>query len=170
MSTFDPRSARVLIFDADGTLRWTRIEGRRYPHALEEQALMPGVKETLARFDLGPRGARIGVASNQPGVGLGLVARSEARRMIEAVLEWAIGSVPEHAAIEMCTCAPNVACARRKPEAGMLRAILARFGARPEDAVFVGDLPIDREAARRAGVHFMWARDFFAVQGADHLW
>jgi phosphoglycolate phosphatase-like HAD superfamily hydrolase len=34
-------------------------------------------------------------------------------------------------------------------------------GAAPGETLFVGDTEIDREAARRAGVSFVWAWDFF---------
>jgi phosphoglycolate phosphatase-like HAD superfamily hydrolase len=43
----------------------------------------------------------------------------------------------------------------------MLLRILRRFEAAPDEALYVGDLDIDEQAARRAGVAFRWARDFF---------
>ena len=46
----------------------------------------------------------------------------------------------------------------------MLLRILQRFGLPAAEALFVGDLEIDREAARRAGVAFAWAHDFFGRQ------
>jgi len=45
--------------------------------------------------------------------------------------------------------------APRKPDPAGVRLILARVGARPEDAVFVGDSAVDALAARAAGVPFV---------------
>jgi D-glycero-D-manno-heptose 1,7-bisphosphate phosphatase len=160
------RLPRVLIFDADGTLRWTTVPGQPCPNAPGEWQLMPGVRERLRRLDWGPRGHRLGVASNQNGVALGYVTRDVARRLLRDTVEAAIGFVPAGAAIEMCVCSPRRPCPCRKPEPGMLREILRRFDAGPAEALFVGDLEIDREAARRAGVAFEWAHEFFAVEGA----
>ena len=39
-----------------------------------------------------------------------------------------------------------------KPHPEILRRIMRRFGALPEETVFVGDMPIDAQAAKRAGV------------------
>jgi HAD superfamily hydrolase (TIGR01509 family) len=41
---------------------------------------------------------------------------------------------------------------RSKPHPDVVHAALARAGARPEDAIFIGDTPYDIEAGRRAGV------------------
>jgi HAD superfamily hydrolase (TIGR01662 family) len=122
---------------------------------------MPGVRERLSVLDWGPRGHRLGVASNQDGVPLGDLSASMASRLLHDAVAAAIGFVPEDAAIEMCVCDPRAPCPCHKPAPGMLNRILRRFGAAPAEALFVGDLDIDREAARRAGVAFEWARDFF---------
>jgi HAD superfamily hydrolase (TIGR01662 family) len=152
---------RVLIFDADGTLRWTTVAGQPCPKAPHEWRLMPGVRERLGALDWGPRGHRLGIASNQDGVPLGDLSREMAGRLLRDVAEAAIGFLPDDAAIEMCVCDPREPCPCRKPAPGMLQRILRRFGASPGEALFVGDLDIDREAAHRAGVAFEWARDFF---------
>ena len=51
----------------------------------------------------------------------------------------------------------------------MLLRIMSRLGVSGEETLFVGDLPTDREAAGRAGVHFMWANEFFHnYKGSRH--
>ena len=152
---------RVLIFDADGTLRFTTVPGQPCPKTPEEWRLMPGVRERLSALDWGPGGHRLGIASNQDGVPLGDLSRDMAERLLHDVVAAAIGFVPEDAAIEMCVCDPRQPCPCRKPAPGMLERILRRFGASPAEALFVGDLEIDRQAAGRAGVAFEWAADFF---------
>jgi HAD superfamily hydrolase (TIGR01662 family) len=153
---------RVLIFDADGTLRWTTVPGQPSPKTPAEWRLLPRVRERLSALDWGARGHRLGIASNQDGVPLGDLSRDMARRLLRDTVEAALGFVPEDAAIEMCVCDPSERCPCRKPAPGMLRSILRRFRASPTEALFVGDLEIDREAARRAGIAFEWAHAFFA--------
>jgi len=48
--------------------------------------------------------------------------------------------------------------ARPKPHPDLLLKALGHFGAGPEEALYVGDAPIDREAAGRAGVRFLGFR------------
>ncbi len=151
----------LLIFDADGTLRWTVVEGQRYPNGPGEWRLFPGVGERLARLDWGPSGHRLAIASNQNGVAQGHLTRPMARRLLRDMVEAALGFVPEQAVIEICTCSPESGCPCRKPRPGMLLRILERFSLPPAQALYVGDLEIDREAASRAGVPFAWAGEFF---------
>jgi D-glycero-D-manno-heptose 1,7-bisphosphate phosphatase len=152
---------KLYIFDVDGTLRWTTIPGQPCPNRPGEWRLMPNVKETLSRLDWGPQGVMLGVASNQGGVALGYMTEAMARQLIEETIIEAIGGLPARTFIEICTCAPQVACQCRKPKPGMLITIMRRAGVSRRDTLFVGDLDKDREAARRAGVRFLWAHEFF---------
>ncbi len=62
-----------------------------------------------------------------------------------------------------------------KPDPAGARALLARLGARPEDAVLVGDSPVDAATARNAGMEFVavtWGlapREALVRAGAVHL-
>ena len=47
---------------------------------------------------------------------------------------------------------------------GRLLEHLTHFGVAPRGALFVGDLASDAEAARRAGVPFAYAAEFFATE------
>ncbi len=154
----------LYVFDADGTLRWTRVPGQRWPLHPEEWELMPNVAEVLRALPWGP-GLRLGVASNQHGVGLGQLSTRLAHRMIADTLVRAIGYLPDGCCIQMCTCHPGQDCGCRKPHPTMLRAIMRRFAVPAERTVFVGDQEIDREAARRAGTRFVWAAEFFGWSG-----
>jgi len=158
------RLPRLLIFDADGTLRWTTVPGQPCPNGPGEWRLMPNVRETLRPLDWSERGHRLGVASNQNGVALGYLGEAMARRLLVETVEAALGFLPASAAIEMCTCAPSSRCACRKPRPGMIFRLLERFAVPAADALYVGDLDIDREAARRAGIAFEWAHEFFAAR------
>lgn len=62
---------------------------------------------------------------------------------------------------------------RRKPSPAMLNEAIGDFAERHraellhKDVLFIGDRPEDREAARDAGVGFMWAKDFFGDPDLD---
>ena len=71
---------RLYIFDADGTLRRTTVEGLPCPNRPGEWELIPGVRGRLAEIDWGR--ARFGVASNQGGVGLGYLSLAAARGLL----------------------------------------------------------------------------------------
>ena len=151
---------RLYIFDADGTLRRTTVEGLPCPNRPGEWELIPGVRERLAEIDWCK--ARFGVASNQGGVGLGYLSLAAARRLLEDMVVEAFGvRAPPPGSVELCPHAPHLGCPCRKPRPLMLRRLMRRFRASRGETLFVGDMERDREAARRAGVPFLWAHEFF---------
>ena len=153
---------RLYIFDADGTLRRTTVEGLPCPNRPGEWELIPGVSERLSQIDWGEGGARFGVASNQGGVGLGYLSLAAARRLLEELVVEAFGvPVPPPGSIELCPHAPHLGCPCRKPQPLMLKRLMRRFGAEPRETLFVGDMDKDEGAARAAGTRFMWAHEFF---------
>jgi D-glycero-D-manno-heptose 1,7-bisphosphate phosphatase len=154
-------TVRLYIFDADGTLRRTRVPGQPCPRAPDEWELIPGVAEQLHTMRWGPDGAFVGVASNQDQVGYGHLSEAMAHRLLMAMIERATGHRPPDAAIALCPHRLEVRCDCRKPGSAMLTRILEFYRIAPSEAVFVGDAPADAEAARRAGVRFVWAHDFF---------
>lgn len=52
----------------------------------------------------------------------------------------------------------------RKPQPGMLRAACEAHAIAPADAVFVGDMETDQAAAAAAGIHFIYAAEFFGFE------
>lgn len=154
--------ARLLIFDADGTLRWTTVPGQRYPLGADEWRLMPGVAERLHDIPWSEDGPWLAIASNQCGIGEGLLDRGLARRLLVDCVVAAAGYLPPRSVIDFCSCPDGAPCPRQKPAPGLLTAILQQFPVHPSEALYVGDLEIDRLAAERAGIPFKWAGDFFA--------
>lgn len=153
---------KLYIFDADGTLRRTIVEGQMCPNKPGEWELIPGVRERLAEIEWGAGGARFGVASNQGGVGTGYLTFDAAYRLLAEMVVAAFDvPAPPGGSIEMCPHAPHADCACRKPKPLMLTRLMRRFGARRDETLFVGDMDRDEEAAARAGVRFIWAREFF---------
>lgn len=159
---------KLYIFDADGTLRWTTLPGRRYPLADGEWRLMPGVADRLRAISWSAGGPWLAIASNQNGVSARELSEARARRLIEDMLTEAVGHIPENTHIALCICDPAAQCACRKPAPGLLLRLLGHYGVSPDEALFVGDLDSDAEAARRAGVRFVPAAQFFAAEpGSD---
>jgi D-glycero-D-manno-heptose 1,7-bisphosphate phosphatase len=153
---------RLFIFDADDTLRRTTVAGKPCPHGPDEWELMPGVQETLSRIPWGqPEGPRMGVASNQDQIAYGHLSIDMARRLLRDVAMAAAGTSLPDAALQLCPHALDVVCDCRKPQPGMLLRIMGHYGLSPDLTVFVGNDEVDREAAQRAGVAFVWSERLF---------
>ncbi len=159
------KPVKLYIFDADGTLRRTTVPGQPCPNKPGEWELIPGVRERLAKIVWSAGGARFGVASNQGGVGMGYMTFEAAYGLLAEMVVEAFGvNAPPAGSIEMCPHAPHADCACRKPKPLMLTRLMHRFGARRDETLFVGDMDRDEEAAKRARVSFIWAREFFGWQ------
>ncbi|HEX2251177.1 MAG TPA: HAD-IIIA family hydrolase, partial [Gemmatimonadales bacterium] len=109
-----------------------------------------------------PRSPRLGIASNQDHVAYGHLSVTTARDLLRDLAHSATDSVPDDAALQLCPHPLEQDCACRKPNPGMLLAIMRHYGIQPADTMFVGNHEIDREAAARAGTAFAWSQDFFA--------
>jgi D-glycero-D-manno-heptose 1,7-bisphosphate phosphatase len=156
-----PTAPRLIIFDADGTLRRSTVPGKPCPDSRDQWELLPRVKETLSAIRWDADGCSLGIASNQGGVSLGHLSREAARQLLVDLVVAAVGHLPARTYIDLCTCPIGAGCACRKPAPGMLLRILADSGVSSGRALFVGDGAEDLAAARRAGIAFRWARDFF---------
>ena len=109
-----------------------RLFRERYPHvAVEKSHLLPGVVEVLDT--LAQRGHALALASNKPAA------------FSKMILE-AKGVVSRFRAIG----GPDAATPA-KPDATMLRRLMADVGAAPSSTVVVGDMEVDSEFARAAG-------------------
>lgn len=152
---------RLYIFDADGTLRRTTVEGLPCPNGPGDWELIPGVRERLSQIEWGTGRAHFGIATNQGGVGVGHLTFETAHALLVEMVEQAFAIHPPQGSIEICPHAPHLGCPCRKPQPEMLLRLMHRFKVRRSETLFVGDMERDQEAARRAGIRFMWAHDFF---------
>lgn len=155
------RRYRLYIFDADGTLRRTRVPGQPSPRAPGEWELIPGVASCLHELSWGGDGARLGIASNQDQIAYGHVTEQMARALLLDMAVAAAGHTPPAEAVQLCPHALDVPCDCRKPAAGMLHRIMRYYEVMPAETLFVGDADVDAAAARNAGIAFAWASDFF---------
>ena len=158
MSVF-PDWVRLVIFDADNTLRRVTVPGRVCPWGPDEWEPLPGIREALEGLRWGEGGLRLGVASNQDQVFYGHLSAGLARRLLMDAAEAATGHRPSEGAVRFCAHAMDAGCGCRKPAPGLLIEAMAHHGIGSEATLFVGDAAVDREAAARAGVAFRHVDD-----------
>lgn len=137
---------KLFIFDADGTLRRCTVPGQPTPNRHDEWELMPNVREVLAQFDWSKHA--FGVASNQAGVALGFLSEQVARKLLVNMIFQATGILPQPEIIQMCVHAVDAGCSCRKPQPGMLIALMELWKVSPADTLY-------------AGCDFTWAKWFF---------
>ena len=154
---------RIVIFDADDTLRRTTVPGKPCPHAPDEWELLPNVRATLSTIDWAAHGVRLAVASNQDQVGYGLLSAAMADRLLRDALDAATGGRAVDPIIRFCPHRLEESCGCRKPAPGLLLDILDATGAARHETLFIGDAQTDAEAARRAGVRFLYATEVFGI-------
>jgi histidinol-phosphate phosphatase family protein len=155
------RSGRLLLLDRDGTLNQSLGTGP--PNHPAEIRLLPGVAAKLHQHS--SMGWRIVIVTNQGGVAFGYLTEAQAYATHQALLD----ALPvEVDASYLCPHHPKgtlpryaIPCPNRKPAPGAILDALERFGAHPQECLFVGDRDTDQQAARAAGVPFAWARKFF---------
>ena len=145
MAIHRPRPQAIFL-DRDGTL----IENRHYLASPEGVAVLPGVREALARAR--EAGTKLFLFTNQSGVGRGYFTLADVeavnRRMIEMLdlgddLFARICIAPER---------PDEPQVYRKPSPRFIHEMLTEHGFAAEAAWMVGDAPSDWEAGINAGI------------------
>ncbi|WP_395138931.1 D-glycero-beta-D-manno-heptose 1,7-bisphosphate 7-phosphatase [Schlegelella aquatica] len=140
------RAMRLVVLGRDGVINRFREEHIADPAEWEP---LPGALEAIAR--LNHAGWHVVVATNQPGLGTGLLdmagLNAVHRRMNEELARHggridAIFICP-HTAADGCDC--------RKPAPGLLLKIAERFGVDCSEMVVAGDTLRDLQAAHAAG-------------------
>lgn len=143
-----PRTKHVIL-DRDGVLNVERSDGG-WVSDWAEWIWSPGALEGLRM--LGSAGIRISVATNQSGVGRGLIARTQVdavnARMVEEAAQ--VGATIDR--VWVCPHAPGDACACRKPLPGLLQGAIEASGVSADETTALGDDLRDLQAAWSAGV------------------
>lgn len=132
---------RAVLFDRDGTL----VEDVPYNGDPNQVRPMRGVREGLTA--LRARGLRLGVVTNQSGVGRGLITL----RDVDAVNARVEDLLGRFDGWFVCPHGPDDRCDCRKPSPKLVLDAARTFGLDPVETVVVGDKPSDVEAARNAG-------------------
>jgi HAD superfamily hydrolase (TIGR01662 family) len=132
----------AVLFDRDGTL----IEDVPYNGDPDLVRPVPGARTALDR--LRARGVRVGVVTNQSGVGTGRLTLDRVnavnRRVEELLGPFDVWQVCPHAPEEGCPC--------RKPAPAMVKQACADLAADPARCALIGDIGRDVDAAEAAGV------------------
>jgi histidinol-phosphate phosphatase family protein len=106
---------------------------------------MPGAADAVAR--LRAAGIPLGVVTNQPAVGRGLLSAGQLeavnRRVDELLGPFSAWAVCPHDAADGCPC--------RKPQPYLIQQAAAELGVDPADCVVIGDIGSDAAAAYAAG-------------------
>jgi HAD superfamily hydrolase (TIGR01662 family) len=136
-----PVPVRAVLFDRDGTL----VHDVPYNGDPAKVELVPGAREAIDAVRAA--GLRVGVVSNQSGIGRGLLTRQQ----VDAVNARVAELLGPFDTWQVCPHAPEDACACRKPRPGMVLAAAAELGVDPSECVLIGDIGADVEAAQAAG-------------------
>ena len=144
-----PTAIRHVILDRDGVLNHEAPAGG-WVCDPSEWHWLPGALEGLAL--LRQAGVRLSVATNQSGVGRGLMSLEQLAAVHARMQAEAAAHGAELAAVLVCAHAPEEQCDCRKPAPGLIQAAIARSGIAAAETLVVGDDGRDLEAARRAGV------------------
>jgi histidinol-phosphate phosphatase family protein len=131
----------ALLCDRDGTL----VDDVPYNADPDLVRPRPGVKGALDRARA--RGLRIGVVTNQSGIGRGWITTNQLR-VVHDRLDMLLGPFD---VIETCPHAPDDGCRCRKPEPGLVLRATDALGVSPGQCTLIGDRAADVEAARAAG-------------------
>jgi D-glycero-D-manno-heptose 1,7-bisphosphate phosphatase len=140
---------RHIILDRDGVLN-REAPDAGYIRAPGEFFWLPGSLEALALLQRA--GMRLTVATNQSGVGRGLMTLTQLEAIHSKMRDEASRNGAALDTVLFCPHAPDDGCECRKPAPGLIREALTRSGIGASESLLVGDAPRDLEAAARAGV------------------
>jgi histidinol-phosphate phosphatase family protein len=136
-----PPAPGAVLFDRDGTL----IRDVPYNGDPELVEAMPGAADAVAR--LRSAGVRLGVVSNQSGVGRRLITAAQVdavnQRVEELLGAFGVWAVCPHDVSDHCAC--------RKPAPYLIQQAAAGLGVDAADCVVIGDIGSDVAAAYAAG-------------------
>ena len=140
---------RHVILDRDGVLN-REAQDADYVREPSQFHWLPGALDALAI--LRRAGLRLTVATNQAGVGRGLMSLEQLAAVHARMQADACAHGGALDAVLVCPHAPEAHCLCRKPAPGLIQAAIARAGIGAAESIVVGDDGRDLEAARRAGV------------------
>ena len=137
---------KLAILDRDGVINF---DSDRFIKSPDEWRPIPGSLEAIAR--LTQAGYRVVVASNQSGVGRGLLDMATLNAIHDKMHKLLSRMGGRIDAVFYCPHAAEAGCDCRKPESGLFREIAQRFNANLSGAPCIGDSLRDLQAAAEAG-------------------
>ena len=140
------QAPKLVILGRDGILNRFREDHVKDPAEWEP---LPGALEAVAR--LNHAGWHVVVATNQAGIGRGLLDMASVNAVHQRMIKLLTAQGGRLDAVFFCPHAPEDQCDCRKPLPGMMRDIAMRYGVDLKNVPMVGDTLRDLEAARAAG-------------------
>ena len=144
------RPAKLVVLDRDGVINHDSDQFIKSP---DEWRAIPGSLEAMAR--LHHAGYKIVVATNQSGIGRGLIDMATLNAINEK-MHRALGLVGGRIdAIFYCPHTADAQCECRKPNCGMMKEIGVRFGVDMAGVPSIGDSLRDLQCADGVGAQPM---------------
>lgn len=137
---------QAVFLDRDGTL----IENRHYLASPEGVALLPGVREAVARVR--EAGAKLFLFTNQSGIGRGYFTLADVEAQNQRLIDLLDLGADLFTGICIAPERPDEPPVYRKPSPRFIHEMLAEHGLAADAAWMVGDSPADWEAGVNAGV------------------
>lgn len=135
-----------IILDRDGVINYDSDD---YIRSVEEFVPIPGSLEAIAR--LNRAGYRVVVATNQSGIARGYYDESTLAAMHDKLATLLAPAGGHIDGIFHCPHGPDDGCDCRKPRAGLMHAIAARYGIDLTGVPAIGDSLRDLQAAQAVG-------------------
>ena len=139
---------KLIILDRDGVINYDSDAFIKTP---DEWKPIPGSLEAIAH--LTQAGYRVVVATNQSGIGRGLLDMTAFNAINDKMTELVFMQGGRIDALFFCPHTADENCNCRKPRTGMYEEIARRFGTDLTGVPCIGDARRDLEAAAKMGCH-----------------
>jgi len=141
--------SKIIVLDRDGIINH-KMPKREYLSSIDQLSY---IEENLQIFsNLSKEGYNFIVASNQPGVTLGIVSEEFLADLNQRITSDMRLIGVNILAFYICKHHWNDKCICRKPKPGLLTSICMDFKLTPQNTTFIGDEDTDLEAANLAGM------------------
>lgn len=137
---------KLVILDRDGVINFDSDHFIKSP---AEWKPVAGSIEAIAR--LNQNGYRVVVATNQSGIGRGLIDMATLNAINDKMMEQVFRAGGRIDAIFFCPCTAEQNCHCRKPDTGMMEDIAARYQMGLAGVPCIGDSLRDLEAGAKVG-------------------
>ena len=144
---------RGVFIDRDGTIN---VE-RGYVYRTEDFEYIPGALEALRLVS--ERKIKIYIVTNQAGIAKGIYTEADFKILTSDMLDYMARRGIEIADVLYCPHHPEgtvavyrKVCSCRKPEPGLLKAVIEKEGFSQDCLVLIGDKNSDIEAGRKLGI------------------
>lgn len=139
---------KIAFLDRDGVINKYPGDGE-YVKGHKEFKFIAGSIEGIKK--LYNCGFKIFIISNQAGVAKGLYAQKDLDKINKKIQSQLKKNGVELSGIHYCTHHADENCLCRKPKIGLLEDAVAKLGASPDLAFFIGDSFVDMNAAKSFG-------------------